>query len=107
MREFKHTVIKALLPHIILIETNNQPIHGYQLIISIRKKHGIYLGPSSIYPLLNELEKQGLIQSQWIFTNEKPRKVYTITGKGKIQLRQTTTTTLTLINQMIGEKHEV
>jgi DNA-binding PadR family transcriptional regulator len=104
MIEFKHAIIKALLPHIILTETSSQPIHGYQLINTIRKKHGIYLGPSTIYPLLNELEKQGLIQSKWTFTgNERPRKLYTITGKGKIQLGQTTTI-LTLVNQMIEVK---
>ena len=91
MKEFKATVIKALLPHIILLETS-KPMHGYELIKLIRRKHGVNLGASTIYPALNDLESQGLITSQWIQPspdNDRPRKVYTITNKGKILLGQT------------------
>jgi len=93
--------VKALLPHIILTETANRPIHGYALITLIRRKHGIYLGPSTVYPELNELEKRGLIQSQWLAPapkNGRPRKVYTITNKGRILLGQTRSV-LTFVNK--------
>jgi len=106
MQEFKHTIIKALLPHIILLETSGQPIHGYALIRLIRKKHGIYLGPSTMYPALNDLEKQGLIHSQWTsptLGNDRPRKLYTITNKGRLLLGQNVTV-LTLVNKMIEVK---
>ncbi len=105
MKNFKETVIKALLPHIILTETATRPIHGYELIKLIRRKHGIYLGPSTIYPALNDLEKQGYIQSTWITPtgNDRPRKIYTITNRGRLLLGQTTTT-LALVNQIIEVK---
>jgi DNA-binding PadR family transcriptional regulator len=104
VKNFKQTVVKALLPHIILTEiANDQPIHGYALITLIRRKHGVYLGPSTIYPALNDLEKQGFIQSTWNTTTERPRKVYTITNKGRLLLGQTTTV-LTLVNQTIEVK---
>ncbi len=106
MKEFKQTVIKALLPHIILVETSSQPIHGYALIKRIRQKHGIYLGPSTMYPALNDMEKLGLIQSQWIVPtpgSDRPRKVYTITNKGRLLLGQTTTV-LAFVNKMIEVK---
>jgi DNA-binding PadR family transcriptional regulator len=103
LKEFKQTVIKALLPHIILLETSDHPIHGYALITLIRKKHGIYLGPSTMYPALAELEKQGLIQSSWNMVNDRPRKMYAITNKGRILLGQTTRV-LTFVNRAIEVK---
>jgi DNA-binding PadR family transcriptional regulator len=102
MENFQRTVIKALLPHIILTEAANQPIHGYALINIIRKKHGVYFGPSTIYPVLNDLERQGFIQSTWNTTTERPRKVYTITNKGRLLLGQTSTV-LGFVNKMLIE----
>jgi len=78
-------------------------MHGYALISLVRKKHGIYLGPSTIYPALNDLEKRGLIHSTWDMRNERPRKLYTITNKGRILLGQNITV-LTLVNKMIEVK---
>jgi DNA-binding PadR family transcriptional regulator len=57
-------------------------MHGYQIIISLRKNFGVYFGPSTIYPLLCLLEERGLITSQWNLENERPRKVYSITPQG-------------------------
>lgn len=102
-KELKEAVIKALLPHIILLETSIRPLHGYALIRLIRTKHGIYLGPSTVYPALGELEKQGLIQSQWEMACERPHKAYTITNKGRILLGQTTHV-LAFVNKMIEVK---
>ncbi|MCW4051942.1 MAG: PadR family transcriptional regulator, partial [Candidatus Bathyarchaeota archaeon] len=58
------------------------PMHGYQIISSIRKNFGVYFGPSTVYPLLNGLEKKGYIKSQWDLSNERPRKVYELTNEG-------------------------
>jgi PadR family transcriptional regulator PadR len=102
VENFQRTVIKALLPHIILAEVANRPIHGYALINIIRKKQGVYFGPSTIYPALDDLERQGFIQSTWQFNGEKPRKVYTITNKGRLLLGQTTTV-LSFVNKTLIE----
>ena len=106
MREFKQIVIRAMLPHIILLETSAQPLHGYALIKLIRKKHGVYLGASTVYPALIELEKQGLIKSDWVVYeagNNRPRKLYTITNKGRILLGQNTSV-LAFVNKTIEVK---
>ena len=63
-----------------------KPTHGYGIISVIRKKFGIYLSPSSIYPLLNDLETWGYIDSTWTFANFRPRKVYHLTDSGDIML---------------------
>jgi len=82
-REVQNKLMKGLLDLVILQFLNSKPMHGYQIISSIRKNFGVYFGPSTIYPLLNSLEEKGYIKSQWDLTNERPRKVYELTKEGQ------------------------
>lgn len=68
---------------------DQQPMHGYQVITRIRKTFGIYFGPSTVYPLLANLEKKGYLKSEWNMDSEKPRKVFTITTAGQTMLKFT------------------
>ena len=61
-------------------------MHGYQIITKIRKKFGVYFGPSTIYPLLNTLEKKGYVKSEWNTNFERPRKIYSLTSNGQNML---------------------
>jgi len=83
MREVQNKLMKGLLDLVILQFLNAKPMHGYQIISSIRKNFGVYFGPSTIYPLLNSLEEKGYIKSQWDLSNERPRKVYKLTNEGR------------------------
>jgi DNA-binding PadR family transcriptional regulator len=92
VKNFKQTVVKALLPHIILNEVAQHQIHGYAIITMLRKTYGVYLGPSTVYPALLSLEREGLIEAKWQAPtpeSEKPRKVYSLTVKGRMLLGQT------------------
>ena len=71
---------------IILQHLNQESMHGYQLITTIRKSFGVYFGPSTIYPLLGTLEKKGYIKSTWNMNFERPRKVYSLTQDGQTML---------------------
>jgi len=82
-REVQNKLMKGLLDLVILQFLNSKPMHGYQIISSIRKNFGVYFGPSTIYPLLNSLEEKGYIKSQWDLNNERPRKVYELTTEGQ------------------------
>jgi PadR family transcriptional regulator PadR len=82
-REVQNKLMKGLLDLVILQFLNSNPMHGYQIISSIRKNFGVYFGPSTVYPLLNGLEKKGYIKSQWDLSNERPRKVYELTNEGR------------------------
>ena len=82
-REVQNKLMKGLLDLVILQFLNAKPMHGYQIISTIRKNFGVYFGPSTIYPLLNSLEEKGQIKSQWDLTNERPRKVYELTNEGQ------------------------
>ena len=57
-KEIQVKLTKGLLDMILLQFLNEQPMHGYQVISKIRKSFGVYFGPSTIYPLLNSLEKK-------------------------------------------------
>jgi DNA-binding PadR family transcriptional regulator len=76
-------------------------MHGYQVITKIRRTFGVYVGPSTIYPLLNVLEKKGYVKSEWNMDNERPRKVYQLTNEGQ-NLLNFTEDSLNFICRQIG-----
>jgi len=82
-KEVQVKLMKGLLDLIVLQFLSTQPMHGYQIIIKIRKSFGVYFGPSTIYPLLGALEKKGFVNSEWNMDNERPRKVYKLTNEGQ------------------------
>jgi len=88
-KEVSTKLTKGLLDLIILQFVSAQPMHGYQIITSIRKNFGVYFGPSTIYPLLNTLEKKGFVKSEWNMNTERPRKIYSLTSNGQNMLNFT------------------
>ncbi len=82
-KEVQNKLMKGLLDLVILQFLNSKPMHGYQIISTIRRNFGIYFGPSTIYPLLNSLAEKGYIKSRWDLSNERPRKVYELTNEGQ------------------------
>jgi len=88
-KEIQTKLTKSLLDMIVLQLINQEAMHGYQIITKTRKAFGTYFGPSTIYPLLSNLEKKGYIHSTWTMTTEKPRKIFTITATGKNILKFT------------------
>jgi PadR family transcriptional regulator PadR len=81
-KEIQTKLTKGLLDMIILQFLDQQPMHGYQIITKIRRSFGVYFGPSTVYPLLNTLEKKGYVKSEWNMDTERPRKVYQLTRDG-------------------------
>ncbi|NLE05129.1 MAG: PadR family transcriptional regulator [Crenarchaeota archaeon] len=88
-KEIQTKLTKGLLDMIILQFLDQEPMHGYQVITKIRKSFGVYFGPSTVYPLLNTLEKKGYVKSEWNMDSERPRKVYVLTGDGQTVLNFT------------------
>jgi DNA-binding PadR family transcriptional regulator len=100
-KEVQTKLTKGLLDLIVLQLLDTQPMHGYEMITTIRKSFGVYLGPSTIYPLLNGLEKKNYIKSEWIMQTERPRKVYQLTNDGEAILHFTANS-LSIICKTIG-----
>jgi DNA-binding PadR family transcriptional regulator len=70
-----------MLDYLILNMLTKKPLWGYEIIKKIRREFGVYLGASVVYPLLNEMERMGYVESCYRI-DRIPRKVYTITEKG-------------------------
>jgi len=80
---------KGLLDLIILQLLDNHPMHGYEIITTIRREFGVYLGPSTVYPILNTMEKKSTITSKWNMNCDRPRKIFNLTTNGKATLNYT------------------
>ena len=89
LREVQIKLMRGLLDLVILQFLKAEPMHGYQIITSIRKNFGVYFGPSTIYPLLSTLEEKGYTKSQWDLNNDRPRKIYSLTYDGESLLNGT------------------
>ncbi|MCL2157365.1 MAG: PadR family transcriptional regulator [Methanobrevibacter sp.] len=84
-------LMNGFLKLIILWIISKERIHGYEIIKKIKKGHNEdikkkgFLGPGSnrIYPILQELEKKGLIEGDMELQGKRKVKYYEITEKGK------------------------
>ena len=88
-KEVSTKLMKGLLDLIILQFLSTEPMHGYQIITKIRKSFGVYFGPSTVYPLLNTLEKKGFVKGEWNMDFDRPRKIYSLTHNGQNMLNFT------------------
>jgi DNA-binding PadR family transcriptional regulator len=82
-KETQTKLTKGLLDTIVLQYLDEESMHGYQIISKIRKGFGVYLGPSTVYPMLGLLEKKGYVTSVWNMFAVRPRKMYKLTNEGK------------------------
>jgi DNA-binding PadR family transcriptional regulator len=104
-KQIQTKLTKGLLDLIVLQLIKNQSMHGYQIITNIRKSFGVYFGPSTIYPLLSQMEKKGHLTSAWNMNTDRPRKIYTITNEGKNMLNFTENS-LRMMTNKLGSKNK-
>ena len=67
-----------------------EPAYGNRLIESIEKiTHGaISVNPNTMYPLLREMEGDGLIEGRWELPDRRTRRYYSITPAGRREYRR-------------------
>jgi DNA-binding PadR family transcriptional regulator len=85
-KEVQNKLTKSLLDLIILQMIENHPMHGYEILITIQKSFGVYCGASTIYPILNKMEKRKCVKYCWNMDSDRPKKVYELTPQGKSML---------------------
>ena len=76
-------------PLILAILCSNKS-YGYEIMQKVKQLSGGHLiwKDGMLYPILHRLEKEGFVISEWIITEEnKRRKYYSITEKGKKEIR--------------------
>jgi DNA-binding PadR family transcriptional regulator len=84
---------------LVVLTLLEKPTHGYDLLVQIEAVN-IAMDTDTLYPLLRRLEAQALLQSDWDHSTSRPRKVYTLTTKGK-ELSQKMKQTFTLYQEKI------
>ena len=83
---FRGAVLQAVL--LDLISDAAEGLHGYAVFLAVKKKFGVRLGASTLYPELALLEKQGYVVSSWEIVGGKARRVFRITKQGQSMLRE-------------------
>jgi PadR family transcriptional regulator PadR len=80
----------GLLPLYVLHLLDRQPRYGNELmnLIEERTAGGWATNPGAIYPLLDDLEGQGLIAGEWEDPDKRTVRRYHITEDGREQLDQ-------------------
>lgn len=58
------------------------PQYGYSLIQNL-SEHNIEIEQNTLYPLLRRLDKLGLLSSEWIVEDSRPRRYYTLSETGQ------------------------
>lgn len=76
---------KGTLSFVVLrILMDNREYYGYDLINEIKKRTAIEIAEGTLYPLMNRLKDEKLVDYKWVEQNSGiPRKYYNITSLGQ------------------------
>lgn len=80
--EILHRIVKDMLDIQLLRMVLTQPLWGYKIKKKVEEDLHIRLRHGALYPMLNGLERKGLLVSQKEQKDGRSRKVYTVTEKG-------------------------
>ena len=102
--KWQSQVKKGLLEYIMLLVLDIKSCYGYELIQEIEQRTQLEIAEGTIYPLLNRLKSEELVQSNWVEMDRGiPRKYYKITPKGieyKIKMKDYMSHLQTLMNKL-------
>jgi transcriptional regulator len=94
-RDSSLDLLQGTLDLLVLKTLSWGPAHGSAIARWIERLTGevLTVGEGSLYPSLHRLEERGWIESEWQLSEKNRRaKFYTLTAKGRAQLRVETAT---------------
>ena len=80
--EIVQRIVRNLLDIQILKLTRVQPMWGYKIKQTVERDFGVKIRHGALYPLLNTMEKEGLLAGRRESKGGRVRKTYEITRKG-------------------------
>ena len=86
-------LLPGTLDLLILKAVSLGPQHGYGVLLRIEQITGSALSieQGALYPALARLERQGLLEGEWgTSDNNRKAKYYTLTARGRRQLKEKT-----------------
>lgn len=112
MESIEGDILKGNTLTLILALLEEQPMYGFQIAKEVgRRSEGIFrFREGLLYPALHQLEKEGLVESEWRSSSQGPRrKYYLLTAKGQqeaVRLRKRWWVFSGAINQVLGAQGE-
>ena len=81
---------RDLFPLLVLHLIDREPTYGNHLIEEIGRitEGAISVNPNTVYPLLRQLESDGLIKGSWEHPDRRTRRYYSITAAGRREHRR-------------------
>ncbi len=81
--------------------------YGYSLVRALSESGSISLKEGTIYPILGRLDRDGLVRSEWVESDQgPPRKYYGLTSSGR-QLFDQLSQELELLVSLVKQKPKV
>jgi PadR family transcriptional regulator, regulatory protein PadR len=81
---------RDVFPLLVLHLVAREPTYGNRLIEAIEEmtQGVISVNPNTMYPLLREMEANGLVEGQWELPDRRTRRYYSITPAGRKEYRR-------------------
>jgi PadR family transcriptional regulator, regulatory protein PadR len=81
---------RDIFPLLVLHLIDSEPQYGNRLIEEIERitEGAITVNPNTIYPLLRQLEAEGMIKGDWEHPDRRTRRYYSITAAGRREHRR-------------------
>jgi PadR family transcriptional regulator PadR len=81
---------RDVFPLLVLHLITREPAYGNRLIEEIEEmtQGVISVNPNTMYPLLREMEGEGLIEGRWELPDRRTRRYYSITPAGRRQYKR-------------------
>ena len=87
INKWSSQVKKGVLSYLVLSVLAKKEQYGYELIEEIKQFSKIEIAEGTLYPLLNRLKKEGLVDAKWVEQESGiARKYYHLTTIGKSSL---------------------
>jgi PadR family transcriptional regulator PadR len=75
---------KGILELAVMAVLYHERHYGYSLVRAITENGSISLKEGTIYPILARLDRDGLVRSEWVESDQgPPRKYYSLTPAGR------------------------
>ncbi len=81
-KEIVQRIFRNFLDLMVLRLIKREPMWGYKIIKHVEDEYEVKLRHGALYPMLNNLEKSGLVRSRREAKGGRARKLYEITSKG-------------------------
>jgi DNA-binding PadR family transcriptional regulator len=98
VREFLRGAVRLHILH----HASQGAVHGSWMAEELAG-HGYRISPGSLYPTLHKMEAEGLLRSRAEIVEGRARRSYTVTAKGRRELKEAIVQLRELASEVLGE----